>query len=316
MTNPNGSNPDILGAGSIAGGIAAGGLGAIAGIYDSYQGSKTARENTEKTIAANKAAAELAYQRQVEFWHLQNAYNSPEAQMKRFGAAGLNPHLIYSQGNSGNASGAPAYHPPDMQYRYQAAPYGSAVASVLPMLMQVGSWMQNMRMSEVQIQNRMTDTERAQQTIDMLTEMNPMLLKQKENLLSLYPYQKSIQQDAMVKASAQLSGIQQDFRMKYGEDLFRELDFRPGAPKSPLGGLARLKYVQEEAASRLKQAQASWTDFSITNPQAIMQLVLSGIMGMAGQQLRLSTHKPSRFVPKKVTTRFDSRGRRVYQRAE
>lgn len=34
----------------------------------------------------------------------QNAYNSPKSQMLRFQQAGLNPHLIYGQGNPGNQS--------------------------------------------------------------------------------------------------------------------------------------------------------------------------------------------------------------------
>lgn len=40
----------------------------------------------------------------LAFWHQQNEYNSPQAQMQRFQAAGLNPNLIYGQGNSGNAT--------------------------------------------------------------------------------------------------------------------------------------------------------------------------------------------------------------------
>lgn len=40
----------------------------------------------------------------LDFWNMQNEYNSPQAQMARFREAGLNPHLIYGQGNAGNAS--------------------------------------------------------------------------------------------------------------------------------------------------------------------------------------------------------------------
>lgn len=43
----------------------------------------------------------------VAFWDKQNAYNTPEQQMQRFRDAGLNPHLIYGQGNSGNAGSIP-----------------------------------------------------------------------------------------------------------------------------------------------------------------------------------------------------------------
>lgn len=44
---------------------------------------------------------------QLEFWKLQNEYNSPQSQMARYKEAGLNPHLIYGQGNNGNASPIP-----------------------------------------------------------------------------------------------------------------------------------------------------------------------------------------------------------------
>lgn len=50
-------------------------------------------------------------------WEMQNAYNSPMAQMARFKDAGLNPHLIYGQGNvaqpvrSSSSSGGQASAP-------------------------------------------------------------------------------------------------------------------------------------------------------------------------------------------------------------
>lgn len=48
----------------------------------------------------------------IEFWRMQNEYNSPAAQMQRFQDAKLNPNLIYGQGNSGNAG---AISTPDVQ---------------------------------------------------------------------------------------------------------------------------------------------------------------------------------------------------------
>lgn len=41
-------------------------------------------------------------------WDKQNKYNSPQAQMARYKEAGLNPHLIYGQGSSGQAGGLTA----------------------------------------------------------------------------------------------------------------------------------------------------------------------------------------------------------------
>lgn len=59
----------------------------------------------------NRKFSEKMYQRQYEdsikFWEMQNAYNTPAMQMQRYQDAGLNPHLIYGQGNSGNASPIP-----------------------------------------------------------------------------------------------------------------------------------------------------------------------------------------------------------------
>lgn len=51
--------------------------------------------------------SQLANQRQwdLDMWNRQNQFNSPEAQMQRFKDAGLNPNLIYGQGNPGNAQG-------------------------------------------------------------------------------------------------------------------------------------------------------------------------------------------------------------------
>lgn len=41
-------------------------------------------------------------------WYLQNAYNSPAEQMKRFREAGLNPNLIYGQTNMAGSIGTPS----------------------------------------------------------------------------------------------------------------------------------------------------------------------------------------------------------------
>lgn len=72
--------------------------------------------NTLGNVAVEAARTKKAYKNQVkamnqqqvlnkEMWDYQNAYNSPQEQMKRLEAAGLNPHLIYGPGaaSSGNA---------------------------------------------------------------------------------------------------------------------------------------------------------------------------------------------------------------------
>jgi len=86
----------------------------------------------------NRRFAREMYGRQyddnIKFWNMQNEYNSPQAQMARFQEAGLNPHLIYGQGNPGNAG---AISTPDVQTPQTRSPeWGNAItAGGLPYLM-------------------------------------------------------------------------------------------------------------------------------------------------------------------------------------
>lgn len=288
------------------------------GLYDSHQNRKTSKENTNKTIAAQKAEAELAYQRQVQMWERQNLYNSPESQMARFKAGGLSPHLIYGQGSPGNAASPapPSYQPANLQYRYEAPQIGGTINAILPTLMAVGTWVQNMRLTDaeltqkrVQTQRGETDIERARQIMDYMTEANPKMLREMENKNSLFPYQYGMQRVGAETAQAKLFEIEQDFRYKYGEDLFKQMGTNFTTGKfAPIGGVQRLKYLQEKSKTeqesskaKLEAARASWSDFDITNPQAIIQLVLSGVLGMAGSALRLSAPKAAAPVKTRPT---------------
>lgn len=93
--------------------------GAVA--YQAHRTAKTARENTDRTIAANKGMAEYQYSRDVEMWNKGNAYNSPEMQMERLQNAQLSPNLVYGSGSvAGNTSGQlPKYNAPSMEFGYK-----------------------------------------------------------------------------------------------------------------------------------------------------------------------------------------------------
>lgn len=74
------------------------GLGKMLGMNDSY-GAMT----DPIGFLTGENAAEAQNEAQIRFWNMQNEYNKPVNQMKRFEEAGLNPNLIYTQGNAGNA---------------------------------------------------------------------------------------------------------------------------------------------------------------------------------------------------------------------
>lgn len=60
----------------------------------------------------------------LDMWRMNNEYNSPQSQMKRFEKAGLNPNLIYGQGTAGNSSSPPQMVTP------QAPKYDKAAAEL------------------------------------------------------------------------------------------------------------------------------------------------------------------------------------------
>lgn len=96
-------------------------IGGLSNLASTWIGSRTARRNTQSTNRANRQLAEYAYSKDLEMWQRQNEYNSPSAQMQRFKDAGLNPHLIYGQGSSGNATQLPQYSAPRQEYNYKPA---------------------------------------------------------------------------------------------------------------------------------------------------------------------------------------------------
>lgn len=74
-------------------------------VQDWWTGSSSASKQyqyQQNLDAANRAfnakQAELAYERQKDFFAYQAAYNTPAKQMERLKQAGLNPHLVYGSG--------------------------------------------------------------------------------------------------------------------------------------------------------------------------------------------------------------------------
>lgn len=80
--------------------------------------------------AANRRAEKRAYDRSIEFWNMQNAYNSPVQQMQRLKEAGLNPRLIYGQSSGAAAGNAPSA-PSAVQSRAEQFDLGSPLTNMV-----------------------------------------------------------------------------------------------------------------------------------------------------------------------------------------
>lgn len=97
----------------IAAGIAA--AGSLAG---GIIGNRAAARENQKQRAATMQLAKYQYQTDLDMWNRANAYNSPEEQMKRLQAAGLNPNMVYGSGSAaGNTSAQlPKFNAPNLQF--------------------------------------------------------------------------------------------------------------------------------------------------------------------------------------------------------
>lgn len=83
---------------------AAGGLGAVTGLIGNNQTNKTNIRLQKEQNEWNAKQAAQANEWNMQQWKRENEYNSPAQQMARLEAAGLNPNLMYGQGNTGTAS--------------------------------------------------------------------------------------------------------------------------------------------------------------------------------------------------------------------
>lgn len=96
--------------------------GGISAIGNFIAGSKQNKTNLKIARETNQSQMDLArYQadQNLNLWNLNNEYNSPSSQMRRYREAGLNPNLIYGEGSSASAgnSSSPArgYESPTLQ---------------------------------------------------------------------------------------------------------------------------------------------------------------------------------------------------------
>ncbi len=97
-------------------------IGAGGAAASAFSQGNQNRKNRQWTEDMNS----LQYSRNVDFWNMQNEYNSPQAQMGRFKEGGLNPHLIYGNGTS-SAGNAGSIQTPDIQpYQHRSPNFDSA----------------------------------------------------------------------------------------------------------------------------------------------------------------------------------------------
>lgn len=108
--------PLLIGAGAQ---LLGGGIDALSTGHQNRQSQRFSREMYARQREDN-----------ILFWNMQNQYNSPEAQMKRLQAAGLNPNLVYGGSSGGTAGTAASISTPDVQTpQFRTSDFGRSVAN-------------------------------------------------------------------------------------------------------------------------------------------------------------------------------------------
>lgn len=76
--------------------------GAVAGAFLGGPGGAAVGSSIGSSLFGDSAKDSYKYQlkNNIALWNMNNAYNTPKAQMERFKEAGLNPNLIYGQTNT------------------------------------------------------------------------------------------------------------------------------------------------------------------------------------------------------------------------
>jgi len=113
QTVPNPLIPAVVSGGS---GLLGGTISAISSIVQNKKNRQFAKDMYSRQ-----------YQDNLNFWNMQNTYNSPQEQMKRYQEAGLNKNLVFGAGNPGNAGSIAA---PDVSTPDQRTPdWGAGIAA-------------------------------------------------------------------------------------------------------------------------------------------------------------------------------------------
>lgn len=142
--------------------------------------------SNERTNKNNLKIARETNQANYDLWKANNEYNTPQAQMARYQAAGLNPNMIYGQVSSGNSS-SPATAQGAVMKATKFGDFGAANAMM--------SYLQNqMQKSSISLQDTQSDKNKAETNrtnVETLNLQKDGLIKDITYYQKMFDYYKS-----------------------------------------------------------------------------------------------------------------------------
>lgn len=146
----------------VAAGITAASQGAQA--FAQGKMNKKTREWNEKMYATQRADA-------LADWNMQNAYNSPEQQMQRLKDAGLNPNLVYGDGNAGATSNSQVRQSDTGNWNPSTPDYGSiATAGIQGMMSYVDMKAKSAQTDNIKVQTQQVEEQIRSQQMDNIAK--------------------------------------------------------------------------------------------------------------------------------------------------
>lgn len=227
----------------------------------------------ERQAKHNKDLAAFQHSKNMELLKYQLDYNTPAMQMQRFKDAGLNPNLVYGQGNPGNMSSAPSY--PDIRPSdYQGAVSGAitqmadlAIKSNQAKLLETQAGLNETKIDESTVKQSLMAAQRD------LVKSNPYMRKEYVNAMVL-------QLESLAKLKAQEASFMTDWTTVDGVKwqrgylkMQRDLDSmlkKLNIQSADLAVKARI-IEGKEFDNILKEVQARWMKDGDITPQHVYQ---------------------------------------------
>lgn len=203
---------NFLNFGSGLGGVSSAVSSVVGGIGSAIQARKNrklARELAQKQQDFQSAEAEKAFQRNIQMWERQNAYNSPSAMMQRLEQAGLNPNLAMNSLSAGQASTPPSYNPPSV-----VQPSESLFANPYESISQMGTNLATVSLSTAQEAQTRAQTKNVEQQTYRIALQNAYLLPAEiTDALNAFSYNPKMREQAYALGALGIQRAQFDLQL-------------------------------------------------------------------------------------------------------
>lgn len=191
--------------GSAVGGIGSL-IGGIGGAFTAAKNRRQAERMQQKMMDWQSKENRLSFERNLNMWHNQNAYNAPSAQVKRLLEAGLNPNLAYGSLSAGEAGTPPQYAPVNVP-----APSDAMYSNPYDAITNASSALATNSLATAQIAHTRANTKNVElQNFRLSLENTDLLPAEIADKLNEFAYNKDVRPQALALGALNLKRASQE----------------------------------------------------------------------------------------------------------